>query len=200
MPTATPINIEDLGVREGPVLFEDDFETDFALRWTIEWGWWLVVDEEGTEGNKVFTTDAGGSMPPLQYSSVWRDFQVDLRLRIADLPQASSAVVIFFRIPTYSICPSYQFWVNDSEIGLGYVDEACNSIELDLSTDTPALNQWTNVRIAAVGDNLLVYLDDTLALNATHDALPNGSVRLEIWEGAEAYFDDVRIVQLVPEE
>jgi hypothetical protein len=203
LPTNTPIpfiEIENLGVREGDVLFGDDFETDFAARWTIMWGIWRVVDEEGVEGNKVFYTNSGGSMPPLWYSGGWTNYQADLRVKVLDLPEDGSTVGILFRHMTYAVCPSYNLWMDQVSIGLSYTDEECNWHDL-ATWDTPIIrNQWVDLRIVAVDETLLVYSDKKLIINVTDGTLPNGTVRLEAWDGARAYFDDVRIVQLVSEE
>jgi hypothetical protein len=201
IPTNTPVpfaEIKELGVSEGEVLFEDDFETGFGNQWAYMWGSWQVVDEDGVEGNKVYYSEIGETMTPLWTSSEWTNYQVGLRMKVIDLPSSGSGVGIKFRHATGEGCPSYSVWFGRDGIGLSLSDEKCSTARNLGWWNTPVRrDQWVNLRIALVDEAMLVYLDEVLILKATDDSLPNGGIRLLSWEEALVYFDDVRVVELV---
>lgn len=200
-PTPTPVpfaELVNLGMTEGEVLFEDDFESGNAAQWSPYWGVWQVVDEDGVEGNKVFYGKSGEIITPIWASREWTNYQLDTRMRILDLPDAESGVFLHVRSPNAMGCPTYELGFSQTGVGLNYYDVTCSlARDLGYSEVVPLRNEWMDLRVAVVDSRLLVYLDQQLLIDATDDEVPNGGLRMMSWKDAEVYIDDLRVVELV---
>jgi hypothetical protein len=101
---------------------------------------------------------------------------------------------IIFRVtPTDTFYKFYscQYDPGSGDIGL-YKKFNGNEMPLaktDFNTDV----NWHTIKVEVKGNEFKCYVDGTLVLKAIDNEYGYGAVGIEIWNGIEAYFDDVKI-------
>jgi hypothetical protein len=200
-PTPTGSGVTETPVVEiGTVLLEEDFESDVISGWNFydDVNWSII--EDGT-GNHVLQGIGHNNTWVTVGESTWADYAFEVKAQIINRGTTSNGDTLncLFRIFRNN---EYVLVFNSFGLTLGrleYFDDWTELAYTNLFINP--VYEWMAIRIEVVGDTIRVYVNDTNYIELVDtDPLPEGRVGFRVQQTSTVWFDDVRVVELIPEE
>lgn len=193
-PTSTPPPAStEASIAVGTILFEEDFEDDKmqGIGFSAESGWKIAADETG---NKVYEIDNRNGPNYKGFSfgmPEWKDYSVEYRARFLSSTGKQSEIGSHYRSDGNS---SYVLVFSEAELYLAYEESEWTR----LTTQFPHIerNVWYNVKADVQGEQIRVYLDNALLVNAKSSEVKQGEAMIFVGPDTYAQIDDVRVVAL----
>ena len=198
-PTATEV----VEYVEGEVLFEDDFEDGDLDGWILRQVGWNVVQDEtsnlvlqgtGSDDRSTWRSIYAGD-------SQWRNYAHEARVRIVEFgsPPFGQGFSFEFRNNLRADCNFYELLLNDTFVSF-YRANDCNFDNLaQLSGFVLPIDTWFTTRVEVTNDFFRGYVDGLLMLESEADDLfQSGGISFKVPPTNTVWFDDVRVVELVP--
>jgi hypothetical protein len=181
-------------IAPGTLLFEEDFEDGKVqgIGFSAESGWNFITDETG---NKVYEIDNRNGSGAKEFSfgiDEWEDYSVEYRARFLDSTGRQSELGLQVR----SDGNTYYVLDIGEELYLAY--SIRGSEWTRLITQFPHIERgiWHKVRVDVQGEQLSVYLNDTLLINARSSEIRRGWVMIFVGPRTDAQVDDIRVTAL----
>jgi hypothetical protein len=171
------------------VLFQDDFSSGQASRWSPSGGDWVVEDGEysQTDTRGVFWSWAGDPR--------WVDYEVRTRIRFLSAQREASLGI---RSPDTSNAYYFCLAGGADRLTIAKIIDGTETYNVQWVPWTVQQNQWYSVRVAVQGYKMRCFLDDQLIFEYVATDLPSwGRVGLRTYF-THAHFDDVIVTALSP--
>lgn len=192
--TSTPAS-PGASIAGGTILFEEDFEDDKlqGIGFSAEPGWKITADETG---NKVYEIDNRNGPNYKGFSfgiTEWKDYSVEYRARFLNSTGKQSEIGSQYRSDGNSY---YVLDFSEAELYLAY---SINGSEWTrLVTQFPHIEPdiWYNIKVNTQGEQISVYLDNALLVNAESSEIQQGWSMIFVGPDTYAQIDDIRVVAL----
>jgi serine/threonine protein kinase len=213
-PSATPTPI----YVEGTVLLVEDFQNRDLGRifgWNFSSNilgisnpgqYWNV--EEESDGNRLLfgavpeTDETGFGFGSIAWSNYVFQFRAKVIQRGSDVNSQGFGITV--RGSTDQGCPlGYEmglgkFWFLGLSSGPRSTNGNCQFRHLvDAPQKGILTDHWYVIRAEVYDSSIHLFVDDALVHKLTNDQSPNGSVGILISNGAQVYFDDIGVLELV---
>ena len=189
----------DAGLPPETVLLYDDFEDGVADHWlsaeaeTLPTGTWVVAPEGS---NHVFAQQdpLAGLTRMVGGDRSWTDQKVQVRFRFTSAPVQIQLAARFVDATTYYFVQVPA--AGNLKIRKRLLGSTTDLAALPVAGSTPLVAEtWYTLGLAARGDTLSAFLNDSLVLTATDSSpptIPTGGIGLGTQSNA-AVFDDVKV-------
>jgi serine/threonine protein kinase len=208
--TPTPVYME------GNILFEEDFEDNGIEGWKFgsyilnsrnpSQYWSIQQDTDGNSllfGSVVSSDETGFAIG----SSNWINYMIEFRSKV--LVRGEDVNFQGFGVSLRNSedrgCPlAYElgfgrWWFLGKTSGPGDLNGHCPFRHLVEAPEKGiALEKWYQVKIVAYDTAIKSYIDGSLIHNIIDSSSQNGGVGISISNGAQVYFDDIKITKLLP--
>jgi hypothetical protein len=196
---------------EGKTLFEENFENDNVLNLDALMhpgtgdpkDYWSI--QQGQDGNHYLVGAPPTTVESWFYigSESWKNYALQLRANVQNAETSGHGgrgFEVTFRNIRGQCGKGFVLGVGESSYLLQNIQKnKCEGIHLsNPDVSEVVFDQWLTIRIEAYGPEMRIYLGDQLIYNFTNDAALNGSVSIGTGTGVAVFFDDIRIVELVP--
>ncbi|MCW4041915.1 MAG: hypothetical protein NWE83_14335, partial [Candidatus Bathyarchaeota archaeon] len=168
-----------LGIEWPP--FSSDFENGEASDWELSTGWTVEQDGENyvLQGRDHTWVNAG--------SQKWGDYTFETKIKLLQ-----GAVHINFRT-----CHEGRYFLGFHEEGL-YLAKSINEWsahpELISTFSQYPLNQWHDIKIELVGNNIQIFVNEKLEINFTDtDPITHGAIAFETLDDSHVYVDQIKV-------
>ena len=183
-------------------LFVEDFSGTLA-NWTIvDEGTinapsaWSVLGGQMVQSSNIYGGSTDGTDPvkpgsfALAGNTSWADYEFNVSL----MGQDDDGIGVMFR---YQNPQNYYRFSMDSQRAYRRLTKTVGGVTTILAQDSVAytLNQWSAVKITAVGSQIQVSVNGVLLFNVTDSSIASGKIGLYVWGEQGAYFDDVSVNQ-----
>ena len=171
-------------------ILKADFETENA-NWLPGEGTVIVAESEANHA--LLMNGADTLMPAAEFA--FGDLRLDARFSI--LTDAPTGLSVVFRAQDSA---SYILSLEATQTALYRSDE--NGLNLLASHAAPHdLNVWHTLRLEAIGDHIIVTVNDTVELDFVDtDALVNGSIAFIANGTTSLFLDDIVVSDMIPED
>jgi hypothetical protein len=197
-PTATPPP----EYVEGEVLFEDDFELGYLAGWMVESGPWQVTED--VDGNHVLSIESPDWSSIFVGSEDWTDYAVEVRGRLGEPTPDAYDPALSFYVRSHPFSEGCQFYVaiyypeGPASITKGGSGECNPWLALEWEDAPPVAEGWHSLRVEVFGSTIRSYRDGELVVEASDTELQTGSIGFFAPPGNTHYYDDVRVIELLP--
>lgn len=171
-------------------VFSDDFESGTLSGWTTVSGTWTNALDGGTHAIKK--TNTGEAI--ITAGSDWSDVTVSGKVKVL---QTSSNGGLLFRYADADNYYHFRFYNNNIEL----YKKVNGTLTLVKSAPFPTtLNQWYTLKVEAVGDHILGYIDGELLVDWINPAneLTSGKIGFRTVSNPSALFDDMEVAVPAP--
>lgn len=173
------------------VIFQDDFESGTADAWEMwtppgassEASWAIFYED----GNNVLNLK--GAVIAKAGDPDWSDYTIEVRVKIVEgqdeahinVRMGDPAPRYFVRLPKQDLFFSKEYQAEFPDLA---------KADMERGDDT-----WCLIRVACVGGEFRVYVDDELKIEHSdeEDPILSGRIGLECGPGSTIYFDDVKV-------
>lgn len=198
-PPTTEKSTQEIEILENNgVLFEENFEDGEANGMIYVFGDWEV---KSFDGNLIYEIDNsnGTEYPSFDFGSTsWENYSVSYRVRMLNLISHAPEVIFEFRKSANAKDRYIQSFITGYDVVIFAISKHGNPWQnLETSgTYTFNQNQWYSVKVNVFEDNVKIYVNDVLLINATDTQLTNGRLQLSAGPGSIVQFDDIIVMSL----
>ena len=180
-------------------LFYDDFTYGYdPLVWTHVSGTPAIVDDAGNDVLSITGGSYVGEVVATAGSESWTDYTLEF-----DVKKASGDYFnVVFRYTdlgnNYLLEPSYDeihIALFKKVGGVGYQELTALR---PLQDTFPGI--WYHYKIVVQGPSIKIYVDDVLKFDVMDSSLPAGKIGIGGYSGSVAYFDNVEVMGVDPDE
>lgn len=187
---------EAAGTTAAAPVFDENFDDNFANGFGFELGTWEVVKEGDGFILRGTATEPDSPAGKAYFGpGNFSDGAIEFRVKFLTAP----GIYLDFRLQAekggyvFNFSPQYQAaLLAKNTYNHGDWDFAAVSTESGLSY-TIQQDAWYDVRVEAMGGQIVVIIDGNLVLSETDSSFAQGRVRFALEPNAVAEFDDVRI-------
>lgn len=173
-------------------LFNDIFNIDLS-QWTQLSGTWVIVDDSGNNVCSVSDGSHVGGVVATAGSDGWTNYTLDLDAKKV----AGRYLYVIFRYTDqnnhYLLAGGHHITLFRKVGGGGY--ERLTPLGQETFPD-----QWYHYKVVLQGPSIKVYVDGTLQIDIIDNSLPAGKVGIGAYTGSAAYFDNVQVIGVNPNE
>lgn len=173
---------------EQEILLQDDFDSDSEKKWINVTDWTLSKEGRNKFMNVSTTVKTLTVIPITNYTITRDNYSLSVRVKV----KSGSAIIDFRRTPSRM----YRLNITDSKFMLKRI--VAKRRELLTAFDSVQKNEWTRIRVAAIGKNIIVMLNGNHFFTYKDDYIPitSGSIGLGVSPNpkklkGEVLFDDV---------
>ena len=169
--------------KEIALLFQDNFEDGVVENWELESGWEIKSEKNN------YTLSGSGHRCARPNVSGWTDYTIE-----ADIKIIRGGLHFNIRYNTGEVSSRYFLGIHQSglylrkQIGKDFFD----LIELSKPLK---LRKWNKFKISVEGNNIKVYINNTLKINYNDDDIPirTGGFAFETLDKSLVYFDNITV-------
>ena len=177
-------------------LFNDTFDSGLS-QWTQISGTWAIADDSGNNMCSITGGSYVGGVVATAGSSSWTDYSLEF-----DVKKVSGNYFnVVFRYTDAN--NHYLLEPSSDSIHIALFKKVGGSYQ-ELTSPRPLQNttqgNWYHYKIVAQGPSIKVYVDGTLKIDVTDNSLPAGKIGIGAYSGATAYFDDVQVMGVDPNQ
>jgi len=182
-------------ITSGTILFEEDFQDNKVqgIGFSADPQWKFAVDETG---NKVYEIDNSNGSDYKGFSlgaDEWKDYSVEYRARILD-GNNQSEIGLQVRSSGYKY---YVLILGKNDMYLAYdLGDGKGWVRLITQPYQIEPNVWYKIRVDVQGEQLKVYINDSLRINAKGSEIKSGWVMIIDGAVTHAQVDDIRVTAL----
>ena len=125
----------------------------------------------------------------------WRDYIVELRLRVLEIPNTYSNIGIGFRQAANN-GHSYTFYFSPS--GHATLTDTNGDVILEERNIAFPLNKWNTYQIKVQGNTLTIYIDGKEVMSSIDTTYPYYTGNIVVWGDAGSQFqvDDIKVTSI----
>lgn len=153
--------------------FTDNFESGYK-QWEVQRGDWKSI----TDGSKVLQHSSKSTEGRITRGEMgWSDYTVEADVKVLDFNKSNRAMLAGRYADGNNYYAVSLSGKDDGMIELRKKVDGSSTVITQVETKLVE-NQWYNVKLEMNGNQLKVYLDDKLVIEATDDSLTSGAVGL----------------------
>lgn len=183
---------------EGKVLLDEDFENGSTENWFFSGENWNIVQDEN--GNSVLEGINGGAAQAGE--NTWENYAFELKTRVLQISTAPYGETFDLSFRHSGGCYGYNWNMNETFTNMGRVySESCSWHPIKANNYEPLIGNWNTFRIELMDDHIVGYANGIKLVDAIDTAVDRakfGRVGFDIKQNAKVWFDDIRVIELVP--
>jgi len=165
----------------GEVLYSEDFESGQAAGWDLPAGWGVIADG----ANGMLRGD--GHSVATYLEDEWGDSTYIVRVRLN-----RGGVHLVYRTGG---CIRYFVGFSEGSLTLNRTNPCGTHTELATKTGSWKTRRWYEIQIAGFDGTITIAIDGVVRLTYTdREPLLYGGIALEVLEGSQVEFDDIRVL------
>ncbi|PKP57676.1 hypothetical protein CVT91_10070 [Candidatus Atribacteria bacterium HGW-Atribacteria-1] len=169
--------------KEIALLFQDNFEDGVAKNWELEPGWDIKSEKDN------YILSGSGHRWARPHVSGWTDYTIEVDIKII-----RGSLHFNIRHNTEGMFSRYFLGIHQSGL---YLNKQIGEDFFDLieSSQPLKLRKWNKIKISVEGNNIKVYLNNTLKIDYNDDDIPIrlGGFAFETLDKSLVYFDNITV-------